>query len=172
MKKAIYDKLIKPVIDSKDDPQKIALGAGVGMWVALTPTVGVQMTMVVILALIPRLNFNIPVAIAMVWISNPLTMVPLYFSMYKLGILLQGVPGVSFSEFEAIFLAFVDSLKTNDSFVKSFWEGIVGLFRVGVDIAVPMWLGALVIATVISIPTYLLTLKAMNHRKARNRTES
>ncbi len=38
---------------------------------------------------------NVPIAIAMVWITNPLTMGPIYFGTYKFGAWLMGVQSVA-----------------------------------------------------------------------------
>ncbi len=39
---------------------------------------------------------NLPIAIALVWISNPLTIPPLFFATYKFGTWILQVPAVSF----------------------------------------------------------------------------
>ena len=71
---------------------EVSLGVAVGVFLGLTPTVGAQMYLVAIVwsiyRYIFRRHFNLPVGVAMVWISNPLTMVPLYYLFLLTGYLL------------------------------------------------------------------------------------
>lgn len=48
------------------------------------------------------LRCNVPLSIALVWITNPLTMGPMFYSAYKLGNWMLGMP-VNHIEFEASF---------------------------------------------------------------------
>lgn len=163
-------RLIDPVRKSTDDPKAVALGVGIGLAVAMTPTVGVQMFLVAAIALIPGLKFNVPIGVAMVWVTNPLTMVPVYYAMYWLGLLVLGRDGSSFSAFEAVFMRFVDSLSQETNFFVSFWDGIVGLFDLGVEIAYPMWVGGIIIAATCSVPAYFLTLYLLQRARAKRKS--
>jgi uncharacterized protein (DUF2062 family) len=140
---------------------------GIGLAVALTPTVGVQMFIVAALALIPGLKFNVPIGVAMVWVSNPFTMVPFYYAMYWVGLRILGREGSDFLAFEAVFTRFVDSLSQETNFFVSFWDGLVGLFDLGVEIAYPMWVGGIIIAVSCSIPSYFLTLFLLGRARSK-----
>jgi uncharacterized protein (DUF2062 family) len=61
----------------------VARGVAIGLFVALTPTVGVQTLMMLGACLLVRANF--PVAFGVSWISNPITMAPLYYGYHLLG---------------------------------------------------------------------------------------
>ena len=39
----VFERLIRPVLCLRDNPHSLALGIAMGLWVALTPTVGIQM---------------------------------------------------------------------------------------------------------------------------------
>ena len=82
-------KLVLPLLKSRESVQKIALGVGIGVFWGLTPTVGFQMYIVLLQWLIQRYcfrsNFDLTSAVAMVWVSNPLTVVPFYFIFYTTG---------------------------------------------------------------------------------------
>ena len=54
-----------------------------GLWIAMLPIVSIQMLVVFFLALLIRAN--LPLIVALQWISNPLTMGPIYFADYKIG---------------------------------------------------------------------------------------
>jgi uncharacterized protein len=52
---------------------------------------------------------NLPIAVALVWITNPITIPPIFFATYKLGCWILGQPGVS-ADFQPTLQWFSDSL--------------------------------------------------------------
>ncbi|MBP7020463.1 MAG: DUF2062 domain-containing protein [Planctomycetes bacterium] len=96
----VYDRLIKPIVNVKDSPHSVALGATIGMWVALTPTVGIQMTVCLIICSIVKAN--ILIAIAMCWISNPVTFLPMYYGYYRFGLLITNTDPITWQEFSRL----------------------------------------------------------------------
>ncbi len=75
--------------------RRSAAGAfAVGLFVAFVP---LPMQMVIAAAAAILLRVNMPLSIALVWISNPLTMPPLFYGCYRLGLWLTGHPPVKFS---------------------------------------------------------------------------
>ncbi len=64
-----------------------AMAVFIGLFVAFMPTLG-QMFIAAFLALFFRAN--LPVSVGLVWITNPLTMVPLFYGTYSLGSFLLG----------------------------------------------------------------------------------
>ena len=65
-----------------------------GIWIAMLPIVGIQMIVVFLLALIVRAN--LPLIVALQWISNPFTMAPIYFADYEIGLLILKLFGVEY----------------------------------------------------------------------------
>ncbi len=53
-----------------------------GLFIAFIP---MPMQMVAVLALMPFVKFNVPIALAMCWFSNPFTMPPMYYMEYLTG---------------------------------------------------------------------------------------
>ncbi len=53
-----------------------------GLFIAFIP---MPMQMAAVLALMPFVKFNIPIALAMCWLSNPFTMPPMYYMEYLTG---------------------------------------------------------------------------------------
>ncbi|MEA3331232.1 MAG: DUF2062 domain-containing protein [Campylobacterota bacterium] len=54
----------------------------VGVFIAFIP---MPMQMALVLAVMPFFKFNIPIGLAMCWLSNPFTMPPMYFMEYQTG---------------------------------------------------------------------------------------
>lgn len=66
----------------------------VGIFTAFLPILG-QMPIAALLALACRVN--LPIAMALVWISNPITIPAIFYGAYELGLWLLGSPSVEFT---------------------------------------------------------------------------
>jgi len=67
--------------------KSVSLAFAVGLFVAWVPTPG-QMAIAAIIAFYFRAN--LPVSVALVWITNPLTMAPMFYFAYVVGLKLLG----------------------------------------------------------------------------------
>jgi uncharacterized protein len=159
--KRIFKKLID-IVRQKDTPHRIALGMALGIFVGILPIMGIQMTVVAIIAL--PLRGNLKAAVAGVWISNPITFLPMYWGYYKFGLLFFPSRAMTMAEFK-------ETIK-----VAGEWDwGAIGesirrFMDIGADILVPMWVGSAILAVLFSIPTYFVTkwlIIAYRMRKAR-----
>lgn len=65
-----------------------------GIWISMLPIVGIQMIVVFFVSLLVRAN--LPLIVALQWISNPLTMGPIYFADYKIGMILINLMGFKY----------------------------------------------------------------------------
>ena len=174
IKKKVRTHLIEPFKSSHAPVWHIARGATIGMFVALTPTVGVQMYITgaiwVICRYIFRYRFNLPIAIAMVWITNPVTTLPIYFGYLLLGqYLLEywGHPPLSMT-----YEMFVEQVNTISAAAggNAITHFLAGLYVLLVEFGWPMLLGSLVVAIPTTIATYPCTWSLMTryrHRLAR-----
>ena len=63
----------------------------VGLFIAFIP---MPFQMLAVLAVSPFIRFNIPIALAMCWLSNPFTMPPMYYMEYLTGCKLLGIEPV------------------------------------------------------------------------------
>lgn len=70
--------------------EEIAWGSAVGLFVAMTPTMGLQMGMAVAIAAFFKINKV--AAAATVWVTNPATAPVIYWINYQLGAQLLGYP--------------------------------------------------------------------------------
>jgi len=147
-------KWLRTIILQDDTPHHIALGTAIGMFIAMTPTVGIQMGIVGVLALLTHrwFHFNRVAALMAVYISNPLTVLPIYWFSFKVGT--YWFPSeVTRSQFSAL-------LKYEG--IAQWWESLTGLF---VDIGPPLIVGSLVVATLSALPTYPVILYLVTHLK-------
>jgi len=69
----------------------ITRGVLVGLFWGFIP---MPMQMLAVIATTPFIRFNVPIAIAMVWLSNPITMPPMYYMEYLTGNYILGKEGI------------------------------------------------------------------------------
>ena len=77
------------------DPDYVARGLAIGVFVGITPTIPFQTALAVALAALCR--GSKPAAVLGIWSGNPVTMPLLYAGSYKLGMLILGKPAAAFS---------------------------------------------------------------------------
>jgi uncharacterized protein (DUF2062 family) len=70
--------------------KSVSRGVLVGLFWGFIP---MPMQMVAVMATTPFLRFNVPIAISMVWLSNPFTMPPMYYMEYLTGNFILGLEG-------------------------------------------------------------------------------
>ena len=92
-----------------------------GIWISMLPIVGIQMLVVFFISLLVRAN--LPLIVALQWISNPLTMGPIYFADYKIGLSVLNLLGVDYqrnkllsAEYNWSEFTFSDLLRLIDTF--------------------------------------------------------
>ena len=88
-------RFVVPVKRSRHPPQYTARGVAVGLFWAMTPTVGIQMMFVLanwllVRRLAPRWDFNVIHAMAWTWVTNFATVLPSYYLFYVTGQLVLG----------------------------------------------------------------------------------
>jgi len=69
----------------------ITKGIAVGLFWGFIP---MPMQMLAVMATTPFIRFNVPIAISMVWLSNPFTMPPMYYMEYLTGNFILGKEGI------------------------------------------------------------------------------
>lgn len=144
------------ILKLRSSPRAIAGGLGVGMFVAFTPTVGIQIILAIIAATL--CNVNRPAAIVPVWITNPVTVAPIYTFNYWLGSLVW--PGPPLSEVSKGFIDIGRALTHLD-----FWdlkEPVVAMLQMSREILIPLIIGSIGIGAVLGTLTYILSLKLLS----------
>jgi len=148
--------VLRWVLRLRSSPRAIAGGLGVGMFIAFTPTVGIQIILAIIAATL--CNVNRPAAIAPVWITNPVTVAPVYTFNYWLGSLIW--PGPPLAEVKSLFANLGSALAK-----LSFWdmkEAALAMLHMGLEILIPLCIGSCLAGLVLGVITYLLSLKLLS----------
>ena len=67
----------------------VARAMACGLFTAMLP---IPMQMLVSAFLAVMVRANLPISVGLVWLTNPITMPPVFFAQYKIGTLLLGAP--------------------------------------------------------------------------------
>jgi hypothetical protein len=145
-------RMFRSLLLLQDTPHSIALGTAIGLFIAWTPTVGIHMILVVAICLMLRANKT--ASLVAVYVSNPLTMLPMYWIDYWLGALVLD-RRFTYEELKALL-----NYQGWDGFKHAFWT-------LCVDLAGPMWLGGLVLALASAVPGYYVTRWAIARYQSR-----
>ena len=92
-KRLLRFRLVIPLKRSQEDVSYTARGVAVGLAWAMTPLVGIQMTTVFLTWVVARFfkwRFSLVIACAWTWVTNVVTMWPIYYVFYVTGKLLMG----------------------------------------------------------------------------------
>lgn len=122
-------------IRMREAPDEIAKGLALGVFIGMTPTMGVQMIIAVFLAMLLREN-KLAAALG-VWVSNPLTAPFLYALQYELGRVILGMERARLPR-ELTFEIFQD---------------------LGRGVLLPLCLGSLIIGLLSAALAYAVTLR-------------
>ena len=142
------------ILHVDDTPHRLALGMALGVFLAWTPTIGLQMILVLLLA--TALRANARVGLPVVWISNPLTLVPIYLPNYWLGRhllhLFTDRPEPDYARLKEL-LALSASPGEMFSQFSQYWGQI---FKLLLSISVDLWLGSVIMGLVLGGITYIV----------------
>ena len=157
----------RKLLQLDDTPESIALGAAVGMFIAWTPTVGIQMVVVILLALV--IPMNRLAGLIVIYISNPLTMIPMYYLEYLLGLQVLGDQGMNYDEFLVFFNEILEIANR-----ETFWTATkVFLEQLGYPVLKTLTVGGTLLGILTAIPTYPLTLKwVKGYRNSRSKAKA
>ena len=139
--------LLRTILMLDDTSHSIALGTAIGMAIGLSPTVGIQMILVMVTAWLtkPLFRFNRVAGLITVYISNPITVAPIYFFLYWVGTFFGG--DLTLEHFSEILN--VEHYEGN--WLERTWALLSTLF---VEIGWPLVIGACIVAPIGGIVTY------------------
>ena len=157
-----------PILRARNRPHHTARGVLIGVFVALTPTVGGQIALVSLFWVLFRFisrrwDFNYLVAVAWTGLTNVVTVAPFYFAFVVTGWLMLGRWDrlESYDQFTQELTA---SLVEDATWYESMWVYTVNLFD---QFGLPLFLGSLPWATIGGIAGYKWTLKLISTYRAR-----
>lgn len=111
----------------------VARGMALGVFIGITPTMGVQMPIALFVAML--LKENKIAAIIGVWISNPMTAIPIYAYNFKIGKYILGTPDIKMPNFTSL-------------------QEVLAL---GHDLIMPLFVGSIVAGIFSAAIAYVLT---------------
>lgn len=140
--------LMHNVLHADDTPHRIALGVGLATLVAFLPLIGVQTVIAVALAAMFRANKV--VCIPVVWITNPITWLPVYGACSALGRVLLPA-SASAAEQTAALEELSSSGGISQFFSLAFWGDLFGRLT---NLSAELWLGCALVGIVGGIVAY------------------
>ncbi len=144
LRRLVHLRLIVPLLRGRHPPEYTARGVFYGVLVGLTPTIGVQMGIVFAIWLALRsirrdLGFNLIAAIAWTWISNALTLPPLYYVFFITGQVLLG-RWDDLAGYDTFAAKLAGALPADASWLDAIWVYTVNLFQ---TFGEPMFMGCI-----------------------------
>jgi uncharacterized protein (DUF2062 family) len=152
----ILNNKLKSFLKINDSSHSIALGIALGLFIGMTPTVGFQMLIAGIVATL--FNANRIAAIAMVYITNPFSIIPIYSFNYYIGKIVLGLNKTPYYKI----------------FIKDFAQaqGVIEkaeiLLKQGWKIQAPLWIGSIIMGILVSLPAYILVKKIIVHHREKH----
>ena len=114
--------------------EEVARGMALGIFIGMTPTMGIQMPIAFFAAML--LKENKLAAMLGVWISNPVTALPLYTFNFQLGKYVLGTPDLAMPHFSSL----------------------QEILKLGHDFILPLAVGSIIAGTVAAGVAYIITL--------------
>jgi uncharacterized protein (DUF2062 family) len=151
------------LIRLRGSPQAIARGAAIGLVVSFTPTIGFQT--LIVLGVATLLNANRPVSIVPTWLTNPVTIPPVYAFTYYLGSFFW--PGPEPATVTHAMHAAAKDLESLDFLAIRAQLGV--FLDLGLDVFIPMWIGGLIVGAAAAAIAYPLTLRTVVRLRERRR---
>lgn len=145
--------LLRIIKGFRGSPEAIAGGFGLGIFLALTPTVGVQILIAIFLATLFKVSR--PAALVAVMVTNPVTVPPIFTFNYWIGSLF--LTGPSVAEVYQHFMKIAGQMAR-----LNMWEvgALIKAFAAtGQEMLVPLLLGSLIVATLSGIIAYYTLLR-------------
>lgn len=163
-----YRRIFKWMVLLRKSPRAISGGFALGAFIAFTPTIGLQIGIVIFLATL--FNLNRPAALIMVWITNAATMAPIYAFNYLVGTFIWSGPPVGevYQTFQQLAL---NLLKLD---MWDLLEQFKVVLSLGREIILPLCIGSILVGLVAAGLVYGIAqglFRFMIARRERKRQE-
>ena len=155
------------VLHVNDSPKRIAMGVGLGLFVSWTPILGVHMMIALFLAIITKANKL--VSIAVVWVNNPFTCIPMWSSGYIFGKMILKIFTGTGNDLPDDITQKVSSFNLLEIFSRffelTFWKEMgASVWSKGPE----LWLGCLILGLISGIAGYFLTYHFITKHRKKN----
>lgn len=163
--------IVHRVLGVEDTPHRIAWGVAVGTVIAFTPTIGLQIMLYLLFATLLRANKVSGVPI--LFISNPVTALPLYWFCWKVGAFCLGRSGENGAQerlqadLESANDAAAETNLLEDIWTSEFWANAWEVMK---EMGGELWLGSLILGIAFAIPLYFVTRMAVRRFRKRRST--
>ena len=159
------------ILHIDDTPHRIALGVAIGLFVALTPTISLQMIIAVGVAAILRANKA--VVIPLVWITNPLTAVPIFYANYRIGAAILNGEG-NFQDAEGLIAILLKDAHGSAGILGrflelEFWKHVLDTVA---HLGTELWVGSIIVGAVLGTAGYAATKWAVVSYRRRSPRKS
>lgn len=155
------------ILHVDDSPRNLAMGVAIGLFIAWTPTIGLQMLIAIALAVLLRANKFL--SITLVWVSNIFTLVPIYLPSFLLGKRIVDVLEIGYTSSKHQAMQLLERLSSfsvlTDMWTLDFWKSVI---KIMIDIGLPLWIGTMLIAPIIAVASYLVTYRMINWYRHKN----
>lgn len=143
------------VMHADDTPYRLAMGVAAGVFIALTPTVGIQM--LIIFPICWCLRANAIVGLPFLFVTNVFTMVPIYMVQYGIGAFVLGRDALK-----------VDDWRQLTADHGNWWAELKYMWHFTWEHIEPLGIGAIATALPAAIASYIAVswmVKAYRMRK-------
>lgn len=156
------------ILHIEDSPHKIALGLALGMFIAWTPLMGLHIFIALVLSMLLRANKF--AALVSIWVSNVFTFFIIYYPSYLLGSFLFNIfaPERTLTReqvADAFNKLFGPANFLTGIFTKQYWSDFISLSK---TIGPELWLGCLIIGSIVAICSYFICYKLIIKHRAKN----
>lgn len=150
---------LRGLVKLRSSSRAIALGVAIGIFVAVTPTIGLQIFIAAFLSSI--CNANRPAAIIFVWTTNPITFPFVYGFTYWVGNLFWSGPPL-FKVKEIL-------MKTDHALDKGevwhFYDRLKTIMALWRNIFIPLTIGGIIVGAVAGCIAYIIALRVILYCK-------
>jgi uncharacterized protein (DUF2062 family) len=157
------------VLHADDTPHRIAMGVAVGLFAGWIPTIGMQTIIALALATLVRANKLIPVLL--VWISNPITALPILYVNWVVGRFIM--PGRDELRMNEAYIRLRSIIEHSPGpidvfFSPSAWRQFMTIF---IEMGIELWIGSVAVGIFLGISGYFTTLHAVIYLRERRKLQ-
>lgn len=153
------------IIHVDDSPNRIALGAAIGLFISWTPAVGLHTLLVLAVTSLTKANKFVAIAFSLVF--NFITAPLILYTNYVLGGIIlnrfRDGPPLSQEQVTALFKDLFTSGSIITNFYHTeFWQKLVTLL---INIGPELWIGGFLIGSIVAIAGYLACYNFVNWQR-------